>query len=144
MKIKSGRKTITAEIAYLSGFFDGEGCIRIKKPTTGSQYYIIAHVTNSNKEILQRYMDLFGGNIRRQERTPNKTIFNYYITCSEAVDMLKILNVYLIEKNKQADYAIWFHKEKGNLTPCQRLECHNRMMEMKKINIYENQYLLEK
>lgn len=143
MKIKDGRNTITSEIAYLSGFFDGEGCIRIKKPTTGNQFYVIAHVTNSNKAILERYIILFGGNIRMQERGPNKTIYNYYITCAEAVDMLKILNAFFIEKREQAEYAIWFHDQKGEMDVKQRMACHDRMREMKKVNRYENSELLE-
>lgn len=134
MKIKEGRKTITSEIAYLAGFFDGEGCIRIKKPTTGSAFHIIAHVTNSNKSILDRYVVLFGGKVRKQERSPNKTIYNYYVTCSEAVDMLKILKVFLVEKVKQTEYAIWFHAEKGNLSFEQKMSCHDRISEMKKEN----------
>lgn len=29
MKVKDGRTTITSKVAYIAGFFDGEGCIRI-------------------------------------------------------------------------------------------------------------------
>ena len=116
IKIKKGRNTITTTIAYMAGFFDGEGCIRIKKSNQGgNSYHIIAHVTNSNKKILKQYEQLFGGDVRKQERTPNKILYNFYITSSEASDMLKVLLAFLQEKFEQAELEIEFHKMKEEM-----------------------------
>lgn len=150
MKVKNGRKTITTEIAYLAGFFDGEGCIRIKESNQGgNSFHIIAHVTNSNYRTLTRFQDLFGGQIRKQERTPNKTIFNFYITSSEACDMLKVLTPFMEEKLAQAGLAIKFHENKEDMTREEKLSYDRVMREMKKYqpeiigNIYENPELLD-
>lgn len=142
MKVKHGRETITTKIAYIAGFFDGEGCIRLKNAN-----HVIAHITNSNQKILMEVQDLFGGQIRTQERTPNKTIFNWYITSSEAVDFLTVLAPFLKEKGPQAMLAIKFHEQKSNLTKEEKESYARVITEMKKQqevtgNIWENPELL--
>lgn len=143
MKIKHGRLTITSKIAYIAGFFDGEGCVRLKNAN-----YVIAHITNSNQKILMEVQDLFGGQIRKQERTPNKTIFNWYITSAEAVDFLRTLSPFLKEKGAQAMLAIKFHENKGKLSKEEKQSYERVMTEMKKQqeiigNIYENPDLIK-
>ena len=96
MKIIKGRNTITTEIAYIAGFFDGEGCVRIKKANQGgNSYYVIAHITNTNESILKDIEKFFGGKTRMQERGKNKDVYNWCITSSEAVDFLKTLLPFL-------------------------------------------------
>ena len=103
------------EIAYIAGFFDGEGCVRIKQANQGgNSYYLIAHITNTNPVILKKVQDLFGGNTRVQEKGRNKPIYNWYITSSEANDFLKTLQPFLIEKKSQAELGIKFHENKSN------------------------------
>ncbi len=133
MKIKKGRKTITTDVAYMAGFFDGEGCIRIKKANQkGYSYYIWVAITNSNGEILMNVRELFGGQVRKAEKTVNKIIYHYLITASEAVDMLKVLSGFLVEKKEQAELAIKYHEEKEDLTPEQKKVMYQRMRDLKK------------
>ena len=134
IKIKKGKNTITNDVAYIAGFFDGEGCIRIKRSSQGgNSYHIIAHITNSNLEILEYVKNIFGGKIRKQERTPNKTIYNFYITCSEANDMLKVLVGFMREKKKQAELAIKFHQIKEKLSPEKKEEYYIKISELKRL-----------
>lgn len=157
MKVKHGRETITSRIAYIAGFFDGEGCVRIKEANQGgNSFYVIAHITNSNRGTLERIQDFFGGAIREQEKTPNKTIYNWCITSAEAVDFLKTLSPFLDEKKTQALLAIKFHEKKGNLTGETKRGFAQVLSEMKKQDyfpspeiiiigdIYENPDLLSK
>ena len=132
MKVKDGRETVTSKIAYIAGFFDGEGCVRLKNAN-----HVIAHITNSNQRILMQVQDLFGGQIRRQERTPNKTIYNWYITSAEAVDFLRTVSPFLQEKGPQAMLAIKFHEKKGSLTKEEKESYARVMTEMKKQNPLE-------
>jgi len=133
VKIKKGKNTITTDIAYIAGFFDGEGCIRIKKASQGgNSYYLWVAITNSNKEILEFIKDIFGGKVRRAEKTINKVIYHYLITSSEANDMLKVLLGFLKEKKKQADFGIWFHRMKEELTPDEKRQCYEKMKALKK------------
>jgi hypothetical protein len=142
MKIINGKNTITTEIAYIAGFFDGEGCVRIKKANQGgNSYYLIAHITNTNPIILKKVQDLFGGNTRVQEKGKNKPIYNWCITSSEANDFLKVLSPFLLEKKSQAELGINFHENKEKMSPKDKEKDYKRMMEIKK-EIYENPELL--
>ena len=145
MKIKKGRNTVTSKIAYIAGFFDGEGCIRIKKANQGgNSYYLWVAITNSNKGILDMVRDLFGGQVRLAETSKNKDIYHLLITSSEACDMLKILSCFLIEKKEQALLGIKFHETKENLSTKEKVFMYNKMRKLKTIgNIYENPELLE-
>ena len=147
MKIKDGRITITSKIAYIAGFFDGEGCIRIKQNSQrGNSFSVIAHITNTNLEILQQVQDLFGGQVRKQERGVNKTIFNWYITSAEAIDFLRTLSPFLQEKLAQANLAFDFDKRKHESTLKEKQNYAKTMSALKKEvigNIWENPELLK-
>ena len=142
MKIDK-RNHLTTKFAYIAGFVDGEGCIRIKKANkTGNSYYITLNVTNTDKQPLELIKSIFGGKVFFQEKGVNKVIWQYYSTCSEAVDTLKTLLGFLISKKEQADYAIWFHENKSTLTPSEKLTAHDKISQMKK-NIYESPELIK-
>lgn len=150
MKVKNGKETITSKIAYIAGFFDGEGCVRIKEANQGgNSFYIIAHITNTNQKILLSIQNLFGGAIRMQERGKNKTVYSWSITSSEAVDFLQTLSPFLEEKLEQALLAVKFHKEKSSLKLEEKQSWARVMSEMKKqdlfptLTIYENSDLLK-
>lgn len=133
MKVKNGRNTITTDIAYIAGFFDGEGCIRIKKASQGgNSYYIWVAITNSNKSILEDVQKLFGGQVRQAEKTVNKICYHYLITSVEAVDMLKVLYCFLKEKKDQAKLAIMFHEKYPSLLLEEKIGYYHDMMNMKK------------
>lgn len=133
MKIIKGRNTITTEIAYIAGFFDGEGCVRIKQANQGgNSYYVIAHITNTNESILKDVEKLFGGKTRMQERGKNKDVYNWCVTSSEAVDFLKTLSPFLKEKKEQAELAIYFHEHKEKMPPIVKEEHYKKMMWLKK------------
>lgn len=143
MKIKKGRATVTSQIAYLAGFFDGEGCIRIKwSSQRGNCFYIWVAITNSYKPVLDLAVSLFGGKVRRAEKRSNKTIYHYLITSSEAVDMLKTMIGFLREKKSQAQLAISFHEKKSRLTSKQKLWYVKKISDMKRIDYHQNPELL--
>lgn len=143
MKIINGKNTITSEIAYIAGFFDGEGCVRIKKANQGgNSYYLIAHITNTNPVILQKVKDLFGGNTRMQEKGRKKPVYNWCITSSEANDFIKTLYPFLIEKKTQVDLGIKFHESKEKMSLKEKEEFYKKMMDLKKV-IYENPELIK-
>lgn len=146
MKVKNGKITITSKIAYIAGFFDGEGCVRIKEANQGgNSFYVIAHLTNSYRPVLDEVQELFGGALRKQERTPNKTIYNWCLSSAEAVDFLKTISPFLKEKKSQAEFAITFHLAKEKLTGSQKRKWAKRLSSMKRKvigNVYEHPELL--
>jgi hypothetical protein len=143
LKIKKGKQTITTSIAYIAGFLDGEGCIRIKRANQGGNlYYLWVAITNSHKPTLDFVQGIFGGQIRKAEKAVNKTIYHYLITASEASDMLKTVVGFLRDKKKQAELAIIFHENKERLSPSGKDLAYRRMRDLKKSNLYENPELL--
>ncbi len=133
IKIKYGKQTITNDVAYIAGFFDGEGCVRIKRANQGgNSYYITATITNSNKAILEYIKDIFGGKVRQAEKKANKVIYHYELSSAEAVDMLKTLMGFLREKRPQAELAVDFHNIKENLKPEQKESMYQQMCNLKK------------
>ena len=60
---------ITTKLAYIAGFVDGEGCIRIKKSNqSGNSYYVTFQVTNSSKKPLELIKSIFGGRVFLEEK----------------------------------------------------------------------------
>lgn len=142
------RRNITTKLAYIAGFIDGEGCIRIKKSNqSGNSYYVTLQVTNTDKRPLMTIKDIFKGKVFFQEKKPlGKIIWQYYSATSEAVDTLRVLVGFLVSKKKQAELAIKFHDTQKNLTGKQKLKMHDRMRDMKMEvigNIYESPELLK-
>ena len=140
--MRDKRKNITTEIAYIAGFFDGEGCIRIKE--TFSSHYLIVHITNTNRAILEYIKSLFGGSINFQEKGVNRTVYQYHLTCGDAYNFLKTVNGFLREKRKQSEYGMKFHEIKSTISRSGRCLMARNISEMKREpNIYENPELLE-
>ncbi len=141
------RRNLTSKMAYIAGFVDGEGCIRIKKSNqSGNSYYVTFQATNSDPRPLRIIKSVFGGKVFYQETKPSgKIIWQYYITCSEAVDTLRALVGFLISKRNQAELAIKFHDNQKNMTPKQKSKMYKKISDMKKEvirNIYSNPELL--
>lgn len=133
MKVKIGKETITVKIAYIAGFFDGEGCIRIKKANhSGNCYYLWVAITNTNNSILEEIKELFGGTVRKAENGKNKAIYHYMITSSEAFDFLTVLTPFLKEKKKQAELGLYFHSNNKILSGDQKKTCVELISDMKK------------
>lgn len=93
------------ELAYIAGFFDGEGCIQI-----GGQGDLVVSASNTNLESLQFLMDVLGGRVRRLKpvATTRKTLYIWQIPAASAPEVLEMLLPYLIVKKQQALLAIEF------------------------------------
>ena len=140
---KDNRRNLTTWLAYIAGFIDGEGCIRIKKSNqSGNSYYVTLQVTNSDPNPLNKIKEIFKGKVYRQEiSSTGKTIWQYYSTCAEAVDTLRVLVGFLITKKTQAQLAIKYQDEQGELDAEHKHALYWEMRELKKY-IHEDKDLL--
>ena len=75
---------------------------------------------------------IFGGRVRKAEKTVNKVVYHYELMASEAVDMLKTLLGFLKEKRTQAELAINFHEKKLTLSPQAKQRDYEIMCRLKK------------
>ena len=99
------------ELAYLAGFFDGEGSISIlnKGPR---KLGLHLQVSQTVKEPLDRFQERFGGSIhltsRGQSPFSRKPIWAWHAGPRDGATALAALLPYLLVKREQAEVAIEF------------------------------------
>jgi len=98
---------VSTHLAYLAGFFDGEGTQN--HWTSGGYTYYRLFLSNTNREILQLYQDEFGGAIcNKKLHSPlsRKPMWTWSINGEGAWDAYYKMRPYLREK-------IWKGEPKG-------------------------------
>lgn len=97
------------DLAYLAGFFDGEGSIVIDK-----NYALRASVVNTNKWILELFRFYFGGSIsvaKPSEKSPH-VCYQWHTHADNTLEFLKIITPYLKLKQLEAELGIKFQSTK--------------------------------
>lgn len=98
------------DIAYAAGFFDGEGCISISK--NGA---VDIRVTNTAKNVLVRLQAIFGGSITNRTQKANKTQYAYSFYGENAVEFIKLIKPYLIDKLPQAEAVLEYYSMRSEI-----------------------------
>ena len=105
------------KIIWAAGFFDGEGCILIRKVHPSNRYAVRITVSQVNPTPIKVLHDLFGGHVSYQ--VPKNQNWNaqwkWEQDSKACVATLEKLRSYLIVKQDVADLAIQFQalKRKG-------------------------------
>lgn len=106
--------TGSADLAYIAGFFDGEGCIRGVKGNSKYRNHRIWIIVVQKDPFILRYIQSyfnFGGVDYRK----NNNIWRYYVNNREEVkEFLNSLLPYLLGKKAQADVALEFIRRATN------------------------------
>jgi hypothetical protein len=81
-------------LAYLAGFFDGEGCVyilRCRRPRGYNYYYLEVSISNSMPEPLYLAQSLFGGTITvfQDARKGHKVVHRLRLRDSIAFSVLR-------------------------------------------------------
>lgn len=99
-------KISTISTEYLAGFFDGEGCISMNK---NFYHQLQIQITNTNIEILKKYKEIYGGNIREMKKygLTKKNIYQW-IDSSNVILFLKNISSFVIIKRNQVLLSIDF------------------------------------
>lgn len=104
-------------LAYLAGFFDGEGTIgvlRIPQKSGGTGFTLRCDVSQTSLPVLEKYRDIFGGRIAEKSRPPNPNwapAWVWLITGGAAVRFLRAVQPYIILKTPQIPIALKFFEE---------------------------------
>jgi len=99
------------DLAYLAGFFDGEGCITIDK-----LYNMRCEVGNTNEWIIKFFQFYFSGSGYRARRKIETTVFwVWYVRGKDATKFLKMILPYLKLKRTEAELAIKFQAQKNSV-----------------------------
>lgn len=96
----------SCQLAYIAGFFDGEGCIFPHIPDGA----IHLNISNTKPQTLYEIQKRLGGKIRhyrRTDRPEEKTVYQWGVYNQKGcLNVLKRLYPYLILKKEQAGIAI--------------------------------------
>jgi hypothetical protein len=105
-----------SEVAWLAGFFDGEGsvCIVRTRPNGRRQsdrYDVTVTIGNTSKPALQRFAAAFGGNVilaRSEARAApmRQALYRWKRTNWDALTVLLTLRPFLFVKLPQCDLAL--------------------------------------
>lgn len=107
---RHGKARIMSEIetAWLSGVFDGEGCIvwanrRKTKPI------LVLQIGNTSRELIERVIEVTGcGRVTggRPRKEGNAPFFGWGISSSNAIAVLTQMHPYLIVKRARSEMAL--------------------------------------
>ena len=102
-------------LAYLAGFFDGEGCVYILRSRRGSRIHFGLEIsfTNGDVEPLKLAKNIFGGQITGSHdgRSTCKAIHRLRIRSNQAAKALEQMLPYLRVKRYRAELGIEFHNK---------------------------------
>ena len=107
----------THDVAWASGFFDGEGFVTIQKRNTKAKsgkryesYYLRIGINHVAVEPLEEMLRIFGGTIRKQSDHTvvgnRKPRHSWQMSCAKAKEALVIMMPYFRNKNKVAELGI--------------------------------------
>lgn len=101
------------ELNYYAGFFDGEGCIMIKKKHSGRPYHTLdIAISLTNLNILEDFRRAFGGTIHGayKSKVYYKDKWMWMIGGNKALAFLKLIYPYLRLKRGEAELGIEFQE----------------------------------
>ena len=118
-------KHSVAEIAYLAGIIDGEGCIDIGhtkqgKYGNGYQWHSMLKVTSCDEELIIWLENTFGGQRDSRYRWTSKKaftrpVYNWQATGLMLDYLLPLVKPYLIIKKKQCEIMIRYRLTSKNI-----------------------------
>ena len=125
---------LKAEPAYMAGFFDGEGCVRVNKTLTKGVicYHLIVTVANNDRSILDAYREVYGGDVRLKGKRDcySWSLFNKVHIEQFLLDTLPYLVVKRDEALAAMDYIRLGHKKH---CPEKREELYQKLIALKKL-----------
>ena len=108
-----------ADLAYIAGLFDGDGCISIAKckprhPGCSPYYRLVVAVAMANEYIPRFLKFYFGGRVNKSSarRERWKDQWQWHLGSDDAVAFLKAILPYLKLKREEAELAIEFQSSK--------------------------------
>ena len=105
---------------YVAGFFDGEGCVLIRKVGGRAGYYkshiVAAVLGQTNLPILEALRERWGGSVRSRKGT-TKPFWEWQIVGPPAVNFLVELLPHLKLKQEQAQLAVDFRQVLARTRP---------------------------
>lgn len=127
-----------SDIAYVAGFFDGEGCLNFFY--IRNNLNVRCMIVNTNKDILIWIQSLFGGTIKgkdwsKSNRPTWKTSYTLRLGRRSTRNLINIIYPYLRVKQVQADIVkLFFGTRPGNGKDCDKELDRSLFIMLRKLN----------
>ncbi|MBA7671600.1 hypothetical protein ES703_79759 [subsurface metagenome] len=108
------------EVAYIAGFFDGEGCVRIQEKLGRKRggVSLRTQIVNAFPEPLRLCQRIFGGKVKLIRTRENwSDLYGWEIYARKAETFLAVILPYLILKREEATLGISFCAYRGTNSP---------------------------
>lgn len=100
------RITAVEGVAYIAGFFDGEGCINISKSGKSGQIILRVMLVNTNPIVINIINKIYGGDVRVVQHQENwKQAYHWKASGASAREFLNDIGPYLILRRPQYEIA---------------------------------------
>lgn len=87
--------------SYLAGIVDGEGHVGIH-PNNNGQYYGQILIEMTNREPIEMFQKMFGGNIQKKVLKSGKPAYRYLVSKDKEIEFIDTISPFLKIKNPQA------------------------------------------
>lgn len=129
--------------AWTAGFFDGEGCVYIRKMKgkgykDGVRYDLVCSISQRRPEELQHLKQVYGGNVSYYKSNgTNRSWWKWCIVSNEAVVFLEDIKPFVRIKRQEIDLALIYQSGKGkagkNLTKEQKVFQQNTYLALQQL-----------
>lgn len=130
------------DLAYIAGFFDGEGSVTIHENFRPSprgkspNHTLQVSIGNTDSKVLAWVHSVFGGSLTvRAPRPRHKDVTQWILRSNGAANFLRAILPFLRMKNKQAEVGISFQSEKGHYRRNQLTQAEIDFREAKRVAI---------
>lgn len=114
------------ELAWAAGLFEGEGSIRINKPTRRNLGALIASVTNTDRDVVDFFQARWPGYMKpaRGLRPDQRPAWVWVIAARQAMAFLMAIEPYIVRRavREKIEHGVTFQLEKSSRTPENRSE----------------------
>lgn len=125
MKVTYDKTLTNAELAYIAGFFDGEGSVTIhenSKPSPRGKapnHTLQVSIGNTDPVVLMWIQSIFGGGLgfRRNVRENERKFAQWVIRAASALPFLEAIRPFLRMKCDQVAIAITYQRSKSRRGP---------------------------
>ena len=126
---------LKAEPAYLAGFFDGEGCVRVNKTPTKNtiSYHLIVTIANNDRTILDACRELYGGDVRPKGK---RDCLSWSLFAKANIEKFLLSSLpYLVVKRDEALAALEYVQLRRTQCPEKREALYLKLIALKKLKI---------
>jgi hypothetical protein len=136
------------DLAWIAGFFDGEGCIGIRKRIPKNKnwnpiYRVYLSIVQVDPKPLEKIQGILGGSFWKDKsyRGPGGNFYFWEISGQSALDTIKLFKDYTISKKEELETALLLDgkfKVKGNHIKLTEQELEDREFIYKKLKELKN------